>query len=83
MQDSRTFLEISFFLISTSLILPLKPLELKIFTNIINVIVLINVALLMEKIQDSSINFKYSGFLYYQNFIPSCRTDFIVFVVKI
>jgi hypothetical protein len=32
--------------------LPPKPLECKIFINIINIIAFINVALLMKKIQD-------------------------------
>jgi hypothetical protein len=72
---SKNIKKMSFFG-STSPILPLKPLECKIF------IIFINVALLMKKIQDSNINSKKSGFLYYQNFIPSCRTYFILFVVK-
>ncbi len=59
---------------STSPILPLKPLECKIFISIINIIVLINVVLLMKKIQDSSINSKKIGLLYYQNFLLSCGT---------
>jgi hypothetical protein len=65
---------------STSPILPHKPLESKIF---INKIILINVALLIKEIQDSNINSKEFGFLYYQNFMPSCRTYFILLVVKI
>jgi hypothetical protein len=44
---------------STFPILPLKPLECKIF---INISVLINVALLMKKIQDSNINSKKKWF---------------------
>jgi len=43
---------------STFPILPPEPWECKIFINIINIIVLINVAPLMKKIQDSSINSK-------------------------
>jgi hypothetical protein len=98
-QDSKTFLEWQSFIWSakvlvktlknvlvfrsTSPILPPKPLKCKIFINKNNIIVLLNVALLMKKIQDSSINSKKSGFLYYQIFMPSCRTHFILFVVKI
>jgi hypothetical protein len=63
--------------------LPHKTLECKKFISIINVIVLINVTLLIKKTQDSSINSKNFGFLYYQHFMPSCRTYFIVFVVRI
>jgi hypothetical protein len=54
----------SFFSRSTSPIFPPKPLECKIFINIINIIVLINVALLMKKIQDSSINSQKMGFYF-------------------
>jgi hypothetical protein len=68
---------------STSPMLPPKTLECKIFINIINIIVLINVALLMKNIQDSSINSKNFDFSYYQNFMPSCRTYLILFVVRI
>jgi hypothetical protein len=71
------------FLRSTPPIFPPKPLECKIFINIINIIVFINVTLLKKKIQDSNINSKKSSFLYYQNFVPSCKTYFILFVVKI
>jgi hypothetical protein len=76
MQDSKTFLEWqsliwsakvlvktlknAIFLRSTFPILPPKPLECKIF---INIIVLINVTFFMKKIQDSNINSKKIGFL--------------------
>jgi hypothetical protein len=65
---------------STSPIFPPKSLECIIF---INKIVLINVALLMKKIQDFSINSKKIGFLYYNFFMPSCRTYFNLFMIKI
>jgi hypothetical protein len=58
-------------------------LECKIFINIINLIVLINESLLMKKIQDSSVNSKKSSLLYYQNCMPSCKSYFVLFVVKI
>jgi hypothetical protein len=52
---------------STSFIFPPKPLECKIFINIINIFFLINVALLMKRIQDSSINSKKIGFYITKN----------------
>jgi hypothetical protein len=68
---------------STFLILPPQPLECKIFINMIKINFFINVAFLMKKIQDSSINSKKSSFLYYQNFMPLYQTYFILFVVKL
>jgi len=62
---------------------PPKSLDYKIFINKNNKIILINVTLLMKKIQNSSINSRKIGFLYYQNFMPSCRTYFILFMIKI
>jgi hypothetical protein len=70
------------FLKSTSPLFSPKPLECKMIININNIIVLINVTFLMKKIQDSSINSKKFGFLYYQKFMPSYRHTLFYFWLK-
>jgi hypothetical protein len=84
MQDSKIFPEWQYFIWSTKVLVktlknvlffrstsPIpspKPLECQIFINIINIIVLINVALLMKKIQDSITNSKKKLFFILQIF---------------